>query len=273
MAPTSFKLALAAAAASALAGCTPPPKPIVLDEVALTRRVSYAQLAKVLKVVVDADGFVDPDLLAMEVQTTRLNAQLYRMSVIGPTATRDLFLTPEDRLAYWYNARAAWSLKLALLGGLPASLQRRDLCDRKFPVDGRRMTLGEIDALLSDSGGWLAMAAAPGVLLSRAAPPQRPFSARDIRERIERRFNDFIDDEARFIVDVRRRRVVVPSVLWRLRENLIRRHEETGGATGATLITSLLPLTTGSAHRRVQDAVGYRCVGGTEGRLALLGRD
>jgi len=276
MARMLFKLALAAAGAAAACppGCGTPPGPIVLDPVALTRRVSYGRLGQVLKAVVDDDGFVDPDILGMQPHTARLNEQLYRMSVLGPTAAPELFASPEDRLAYWYNARAAWAMKLALLRGCPRLLGRAYLCERKFPVDGRRMTLAEIDALLSAGAGWRALVAAPGVLRCRAAMPRRPFGPGDIRERIERRFNDFIDDNARFVIDGRRRRILVPPVLWRLRAELIRRHEETYGAAGATLITSLLPLTTGSAHRRLQDAVGYRCVAArTEGRLALVRDD
>ena len=253
-------------------GCSTAPEPVVLTPTALQRSVTYDDLGVILAAVVTRHGRVDVTELTKEPNVTRLNAQLYRLSIVGPTASPSLLPTPEDRLAYWYNARTAWALKLALDASCPVRMAADQLRGRPFPLDGREMTLDRIDEALADDGDWRATVAAPGIVFQRAVLPDRPFAAQDVRERMARRLNEFLANEEHFVIDVKRKTVVIPDVLWRLRENLIARHHARYGTQGATLATALLPHATGAAHRRLQDAVGYRCLAARRGEhVALVG--
>ena len=289
-----FKGALGFLTVAAFAGgCTPTVGkllPVALDTSGTAAGVDYADLGAVLKGAVAGGGRVRPRRLPAF--AARLDAQLKRLAVTGPAVTPRLFSTEGGRLAYWYNARAAWALKLLVLyseafaaaegaaGVLPPDvgwLARGQLKSRgidagdfqttEFPLDGRTMTLERIDALLADRFGWRALVAAPGVAPDRALLPAGPFSADDAAGSAARRFEGFIDDDSRLTIDVSSRRVRVPPVLWRFREQLIARHNETYNTRGATLTTALLRYVRGSAHRRLQDAVGYRCVGAAPARI------
>ena len=291
-----FKVALGFWAAALTGGCTPTVgklPPVTLDTSGTAAGVHYGDLGAVLKGAVAAGGRVKPRRLPAF--AARLDAQLRRLAVTGPTVTPRLFSTEGGRLAYWYNARAAWALKLLVLyseafaaaeeaaGVLTRGvdrLARRQLKSRgidaedfqttQFPLDGRTMTLEGIDALLADRFGWRVLAAAPGVAPDRAALPAGPFSANDAAGSVAQRFERFIDDDSRLTIDVPSRHIRVPPVLWRFREQLIALHNETYNTRGATLTTALLRYVRGSAHRRLQDAVGYRCVRAARARIPPL---
>jgi hypothetical protein len=189
-----------------------------------------------------------------------LERQAKLLAVTGPTATPELFSSADAELAYWYNARCAWSMKLALDCGCPKRMRRAELSDRPFPIDGRMMTLTGIDEVLAGEEDFRVLVASPGVCVQRSALPAEPFSAGDVRERIARRFDAFIDDFDRLPIDVAARKIRVPPVLWRVRDRVIGQYERTYQTRGATLSTALLPHVSGSASRRLHDAVGYDCV-------------
>jgi|ETNmetMinimDraft_30_1059905.scaffolds.fasta_scaffold53527_1 hypothetical protein len=265
-----FKVALCfSVVAMFVGGCTGPwwqgePQAITLDTSGVAAKVDYNELAVVLKETASKDGAVWAK--DMDAVVDRLDAQLKRMAVAGPTVAPHLFPTPQGRLAYWYNARAAWVLKLLV------NYREGDVSVGRFrrtpvPVDGRTMTLEDVDALLLDQFGWQALVAAPGVSSSRAALPSEPVEVKETADLIVRRFNDFIDDEARFEIDIPGRRICVPPVLWRFRAKLIADHNRTYRTRGATLATALLAQTSGSAHRRLQDAVGYKCIRAEAGKI------
>ena len=79
-----------------------------------------------------------------------------------------------------------------------------------------------------------------------------------------------MDDEQRFVIDIERKRILVPPVLWQYRSRLIEAHHKTYATRGANLTTVLLPFVEGSAHRRLQDAIGYRCVKAGSSLLVAL---
>lgn len=234
------------------------PPPITLDTTGVAPKVDYADLAAVLEAALDKHAFVLPEELDKTVK--RLDAQLRLLAVTGPTATPKLLPTPEDRLAYWYNARAAWALKLAVGLDGPDPLPRARLETRPFLLDGRTMSLDAIDRVLADDDDWRTAVAAPGLRKGRARLPAKPFTPGDIRKEIRRRFNEYADDGERFEIDVERRQIRIHVVLWRIREQLIARHNRLYRTEGATLTTALLPYVQGSARRRLQDAIGYACV-------------
>jgi len=243
-----------------LAGCAVEAPTVVLptSAVAVAPRLSYDDLASVLKNVQTKKGLLIPAALAKRADV--LDRQLALLAAVGPTARPDLFPTRADRIAYWYNARAAWSMKLAMLRKFPAKLSRSELTDRRFTLDGRQMSIAEIDRILAGYGDWRIVVAAPGISLTGARLPRTPFNGSDVRRRIVARINEFIADGRRFVIDIAHERVVVPPVIWRFRRELIAEYEAAFGTRGANIVTALLPHVSGSALRRLQDAVGYKPV-------------
>jgi hypothetical protein len=223
--------------------------------------VDYGDLAAVLNEAVRSGGRVEP--VALKRVADRLDAQVKRLAVTGPKTTPQLLPAEGDRLAYWYNARAAWTLALALRNDCPSKLPVAALEVCPFPLDGRQMTLRDIDTLLADNDDWRAVVAAPGIREDRARLPTRPFSAEDVRARIGRRLSEFLDDGSRFEIDQEQRVLRVPPVLWPMRHRVIAAHRRKYGTTRATFITALLEHVTGSAHRRLQDVIGLPCVPAT----------
>lgn len=227
------------------------------------------ELALVLKWAVEDDGRVDPHMLNFLAET--LQKQLDRLAVTGPRSTPKLLPTESDRLAYWYNARMAWTLDLVRRHGCPAKLPPAALNATRFTLDGRRMVLADVDAILSADGDWRTSAAAPGVYLHRARMPRKPFTGADVRGRIVRRLGELIDDEERFVIDLERHIAHVPSAIWRQRTRIIDLHKRRYGVATVTLRTALLRYVDDSPHRRLQDSVGFRYVpAAPDNRLLLV---
>jgi len=244
------------------------PAPVTLDAAGVTPAADYSSLGVVLEKCVTSRGLIIPDALAKH--AAELDGQLKLLAVTGPAATPALFPTEEHAIAYWYNARAAWAMKLALLGDCASGKAVADM-SRPFVLDGRQMTLERIDRVLESLGDWRLKAAAPCASIQRAGLPERPFSHDDIRARAAERLNEFIDDQERFVIDVPNMAVLVPPVLWRHREEIIAQYHAMYGGRGANLLTALLPHVGGSAQRRLQDAIGYdiRPADSRAGLLAL----
>ena len=249
------KAALAAQVGFLAASCAPSCPPVQLDTAGVRPSADTSLLAVVLKEALDAHGRVRPRRL--KAQADRLRAQLALLAVTGPTATPRLVPAGDAALAYWYNARAAWSLALLLACDCPAKLSERHIAHVPLRLDGRDMSLADIDAALAADGDFRVPAAAPGVTLDRAVLPDSPFAAGDVRRRVAERFCGLIDDEDRFVVRRFWRQVLVPPVLYDRRQRIIDACNRANRTEGATLITALLAHVDGSAYRRLQDAIGY----------------
>ena len=241
---------------SVLAGCSQPPGAVELDLKGVRPAADYSNLAVVLHQAVDPQGQVLPD--ALEQCADRLDAQLKLLAVTGPTASPALFANPDDRLAYWYNASAAWSMKLALLAKFPEEMNQRELHHRPFPLDGRKMTLHEIRQLLQKEDDFRVALLTPGVHVQAGLLPATPLAGADVRKRIAEMFNRYMADPKRLVIDLDHRRILFPPGLWRVRDVLIQRYNAQYGAQEATLATALMPYVRSAALRRLQDAVGYR---------------
>jgi hypothetical protein len=230
-------------------------EPIRFDTTGLRPAADYGDLAFVLKRSVTAKGMLDRRRLTDCID--RLDAQLALLAVMGPTASPGLLVSKEDVLAYWYNARAAWAIKLAsmLEGDKPPRPELLE--DRTFALDGRTMTLRDIDAVLAGQDDWRVLVAAPDVRFSRAGLPQEPFSASDLRSRIVSRVNEVLGDPKRVVLDAGRKEIHIPPVLWRFRGRITEEHRKAYGAEAATFTSALLPHARGRALKRLQDAVGY----------------
>ena len=255
MARWVFKLAVILSVAALASGCIGPAGPVVLETAGTAAEIDYSDLAAVLTGAMDDNGFVLPG--ALKKLSGRLDAQVRRMAIAGPTVTPKLLPSPADRLAYWYNARAAWALKLVALAGSPAELTRQKLESRQVTLDGRTMTLDEIDAILSADADWRVAVSSPSLRKHRARLPKTPFAAADVRRRVGLRFGEYVDDEDRFVIDIGGRLIRVHPVLYRLREPLVAAHNRKYATEGATLTTVLIGQVTGSPRRRLQDAIGY----------------
>lgn len=256
-AASKFALLSVLALAGALAcGCGESPcPPIVLDTTGVALAVNYEPLAEVLADCVLRNGLADRERLPRYADA--LDRQLAILAVTGPTATPSLFPTRDDALAYWYNACAAWSMKLLLASKCPRLIGAKALRERQFPLDGRTMTLREIGRTLATEEDFRIAAAAPGVTTCCARLPRAPIEPDGFSETVELRFEEFLDDHLRVYIDVPRRRVLIPPVLWQFRDRLIGEYDRKYRTQGATLVTALLARTTGPAHRRLQEALGY----------------
>jgi hypothetical protein len=255
----SMAMGICLAASLAWTGCDPsrlePLGPLRPDTSLSVPVVDYSYLAIVLMEAVTEDGLLIPTLLSGDANA--LERQLASLAVNGPTVTPARFPSDEHKLAYWYNARASWTMKLALTARFESRQWLRRHVRRKLLLDGRLMTLRDIDRQIDRVGGWQAVVAAPGVTLRRAPLPQVPFEASDVREMIDRRFQEVLHDPQRVAMDYENRRVYYPPVIWYYRETLLAEHHRMYGTTGANLTTALLKYARDPAHYRLQTAVGF----------------
>jgi hypothetical protein len=250
-------MALSALAAASAAGCADEScPPIMVDAAGVAPAVNYAPLGEVLAACVLRNGLADRQELPRRAEA--LDRQLGILAVTGPTVTPGLFPSHDDVLTYWYNAHAAWSLKLLRASGCPRLVGAAAMLDRKFPLDGRTMTLCDIGAILAAEDDFRIAVAVPGATTNYARLPEAPVEAGGFRQTVERRFAELLDDDIRVYIDVRRMRVLFPPVLWQFRARLTAEHNRRYRTEGATLVTALLGYTSGSAQRRMQTAQGYR---------------
>ena len=256
-------------------GCDANPQltPVALDVTDIKPVADYSKLAKVLNRVVTDEGEVDTFRMNEE-YSQLLKDQLKLLAVTGPTATPELFSTPAQRLAYWYNARTAWSIELGMMQvKIDADKQasKKDSTyrqlSRKFPLDGRFMTLADIDLALDDKGdkGFYRIVAAPGILFERAKLPGKPFDPKTIDKEICERVNAFVNSSTRFVIDFEAREVLFPPVLWKYRDRIIGLYRKTYHLPDVyiSLTTAMLDHVSGSTLHRLQLVVGYRCVENT----------
>jgi len=266
------KTVLAAALLVAGAGCAQPPVEIIPAGVRPSADVS--DLAAVLAAVRTGDGRFHPSRLTGCRQ--RLDAQLARMVVSGPTVTPRLYPTYGARWAYWYNARTAWSLKLALLEGCPARVDGRRFRRRRFPLDGGEMSLEAIDEiLLADARRTCdprLAACVPGVTYAYAAPPARPFTAADFSRGLDKPYSALLLDGRRTVLDVEGRRLRLPEMLYESRDVVLAGYTAACGDDKATVVTALRACAGPDARRRLADAIGYRAAANTSDKLAVPGR-
>ena len=255
-----FVICAAVFAGVLLPGCRKPPPPVQLKlpATAPAGEISYADLAVVLDGALDKRGYIEP--IFIERLEGRLLAQLGLLARLGPASAPGLLPDRACKLAYWYNARSAWSIYLAMDMYRAGRKTVQGLSSRRFPLDGREMTLADIDARLYALGGIKAVIAAPSADEHRAKLPRKPFRAEDIQRRIARRFDEYFADRGRFVIDIETQQIRLAPVIWQYRDEILRRYYESYGAPQATLRTALGTMVTGLGRYRLQQAVGYKCL-------------
>jgi hypothetical protein len=248
--------------AALVAGCGTELEPVSLDLSGARASADVSDLAAVLAEAVTSDGRIQPG--ASRRLDCRLDSQLQKMALAGPTATPNLYPTDSARWAYWYNARAAWSAKLTALAGFPERVRPSAMVRRPFPLDGRTMSLEQIDAaLLAESrrvGDFRLAACAPGVRADYAPLPNTPYSGADFRTRLAETLDALVLDQRRFLLNVQKRQVEVPSMLWACRDMVTAQYAREFGPCGASLVTALRPHLSLAARRRLDVALGYNVV-------------
>jgi hypothetical protein len=232
--------------------------PVQLDLGGTTGALDYAGLAEVLRCAIDKQGYLEP--MFMGRVEGKLLVQLKQLARLGPETTPAMLPGLAQRLTYWYNARAAWSIYLAMDLYRAGRKTVLGLRRRSFPLDGREMTLEDIDTKLYTLAGFKAVIAAPSMDEHRAVLPQKPFESKTIEQVIARRFNSYIADRHRFVIDIETQQIRFAPIFWRYRKEILRQHYQLYRAPQATLSTALLPMVQGLAGYRLQQAMGYKCV-------------
>ena len=234
--------------------------PVVLEAIEASTDISGFSV--VLSQVVDNRGRLIPARLAGV--HDRLVAQLKRMAAYGPTATPEMYPDENSRLAYWYNARTAWSIRLAEMSLHGNELLGREQFTRSFPLDGRIMSLNKIDSILLSlargSGDFRIAACVPGVRAGYAPLPQKPFSRDGFQERLCEQLNRLVLDENRFVIDIEHKRVLVPPMLWACRDMVISKYQQRFGRCRVNLLTAMGVYLNPRARFRLRNALGYRIV-------------
>jgi hypothetical protein len=246
---------------------------VTLDVAGVTPSADVSALAAVLPVAAP-DGRVDAET-ARKVMAD-LDRQLKLFAVAGPTATPDLYKTPPEQTAYWLNARAVWSIKLVLLRDCPKQ-PCPNLRSRKFPLDGRQMSLADIDAkLLAEarrSGDFLIAACAPGAEVDAAPLPTGPYLAATLRTQLSDQLDRLVRDELRMPIDVEARTIALPRLMWEVRDMITGWYKRTYGGQDVDVTTALRPWVSAAGRRRLDLALGYTAVKQPDnGALAVKGR-
>jgi len=272
----TLKAAAVLVCALAWAGCNGGARePVRLDLTGVEPTADVSDLAAVLDEAVDAAGRVVPQRLAKV--SARLDAQLRRMALAGPTSRPELFPTYGDRWAFWYNARAGWSIKLAELAGFPRRVPPAAMRARQFDLDGRKLSLEGIDEILlaeaRRTGDFRLAACAPGVTVDCASLPKTPCAAADFAARMDEALSRLVLDERRFVLAVDERQVRVPPMLWDCRDLVAREYRRRTGSGDASFTTALSVHLSRLARRRLAQGIGYVAVGAAlRGELVLPGR-
>ncbi len=256
----AFRLLFAFASCSGLCGCTGESEPVRLDLAGVVPSAAVDDLSFVLDEAVTDDGRFEPAVVARLMD--RLDSQLRRMAVAGPTATPKLFPTHSSRLAYFYNARVGWALKLAALAGFPKRAVSSRVYRRALPLDGKKASIQQIDQILlreaSRTGDFRVAACAPGTCLCDAALPKSAYGANDFRRRLSQALDALVMDEDRVVLDIERKRIWMPRMLWACRDLVIARYQREHGVRGADLITAMSVYLRPAARRRLEQGLGYK---------------
>jgi len=253
---------------AALSGCAPTgpgPEPLVLAGISGPEPAGFADLTVVLAAVVDDRGRIDPTALATCLP--RLDRQLAALA--RPWSDEARQSGSDVRLAWLYNARAAWCLRIIarqrrLTGvgqdeyALPGTIDRARLLDSSFPMDGGSTSLRQIDRELAAMDDFRIACAAPGATDLVGLLPGEAFAADTIRATVPGRFNDYVRDDRRIVIDHAARRLRVPPALHKARWAAVLRYNERFSTTDAMLITALGPYLDDRARRRLAAATGYR---------------
>ncbi len=263
-APAVVALALAA-------GCASPPHgaaPIEVEPVAVDA-IDFDDLAVVLAATVGEGAGAEVDATALAVHLARLGRQTAQLAGSWPDAA--VGPGSDMRLAWLYNARAAWSLRIvaremqsAGLRGdrfiLPEAISYERLTQSSFVMDGRMTTLAAIDRELAGWDDYRIGVLAPGATDLDGPLPREPFDAETVRSRLDDRFDAYLQDEARLVIDHADRVVRIPPALALAADGVVAAYNRRFATEGATLTTALRIGLGVGGRRRMEEAMGYRTV-------------
>lgn len=241
-----------------LVGCVGNSGPVRLDPACRRTSNAVPDLSAVFAEAIDERGRLIPAGLARV--RRRLDEQLLKMELYGPITSPESFPTDASRWAWWYNARAAWSMKLADLAGCSRQVSPAARA-RTFILNGRKMSLGEIDSILlaeaRRSGDFRLAACAPGAWVNYAPMPQKPFAEEGFKQQLGQAINRLVLDERRFVVDVESRQVRIPPLLWACRDMVVSWYHRQYGPCDVSVTTALGVHLNSAARRRLEGVLGY----------------
>ena len=267
---TSVGLAVVVLAMTGAGGCAGGPagaQPVdVLGGVA-PKTTGFDDLAAVLSATVNRHGRIDATALAAHLP--RLQRQLTILAQPWPTEARDR--GSDERLAWLYNARIAWSLRIVSQDlmplarrsdafDLPEKISQQKLLDSPFPLNGGTATLRDIDRELTAYDDFRLAVAAPCATDLFGPLPQTPFEAQTVRETATDRFVRFVLDPCRVVVDHRARRLRVPPALWGVADALTAEFNQRYNTRHATLAAALGAYLDARGRDKMKDAQGYAVV-------------
>jgi hypothetical protein len=257
-----MKIATLGLLAATVVGCGQPPLPTITVPPSPGGAIDFADLTAVLAATVDDAGRVDPTALA--VHLPRLNRQLSGLSGPWPARAR----SGSARLAWLYNARAAWSLRIVAEGlartglrndrfALPATIDLRRLLGTPFVLDGLSCTLGQIDEQLARYDDYRIPVAAPGATDIAGSMPRAAFAPGAVTASLPERLDRYVAAAERVVIDHDAKRLRVPPTLWRLAPTVCRGYNQRFGSVGASLATALTAAVGPRARDRLAEAQGY----------------
>lgn len=188
---------------------------------------------------------------------------LVYISEVGPLSEPDQFRTPQERTAYWINVYNAVALRFVLqqfpTDSVYPLVGPSFEYDFAFPVDGRPMTLHDIEVrALRDSREdvrvLLAMCAA-----ARGAPPlqNQPFYGADLSRRLSVTARDMMANPNIVRRDDAGQMLLVWWPMLARSDEFIRFYERRQATHGATLLNVLLDFSGRQERMYLQAAVDY----------------
>jgi len=250
-------------------GCTPGAgtTPVAKAPATEDGSITFDDLAVVLAAVVDQADRIDATALA--VQLPRLQRQLRHLGRPWPanvSAGRS-----DARLAWLYNARMAWSLKIVSdelrpLNGradtlyLPKSIDRKRLLATEFHLAGAVATIEGIDRELAQYDDFRLAASAPCASDLAGPLAMEPFTAQTVRTQLPERFNHTFADNNRVVVDHDGRRLYLPPAMWAQVPLLTAQYNRRFNTHDATFPAAVGPYLDVRGRDRMADAMGYEVV-------------
>ena len=268
--------------AALLAGCADPPAPNSLwahaspspglaTQTGASSRpaIGFGELAKLLAGTVDEQGVIDPTALAIHLP--RLERQLALLAQPWPAEIAGERTGGDERLAWLYNARAAWSLRIVAselaprprqpdLFALPTTIRVRKLLEQPITLNGQTTTLAAIDRELARDKDFRLAAAAPCATDFFGRLPREPFTGLTVRAAAAQRFRDYLHDPNRVVVDHDYKRLRVPPALWQFVPLILADYDQRYASRGVQPASALAEFANVPDRQRMQDATGYPAV-------------
>lgn len=203
------------------------------------------------------------DYQALRGNRLPLDRYLGLISVMGPEATPDLFRPSADRVCYYINAYNACVLQ-AVLQYYPTptvyGLDRPSLVHgHRFSVDGREVTLGQIQEKLerAGEGDMRVLFGLCGAALGTPALASEPYRPGPLHEQLRQAVRSAVDNPHLVRVDSNRRQLLVWNPLRTERDKFLEGYRRSANAPTAGIADFLLQQAGPGANQSLASARNY----------------